>query len=126
MPIKLRGFQKIYNKIIQRELKMVMIKKYLKKDMYLKKKDEKLLMNWHWNNSIIMQYQKIINLIDNNIAEAVAESYDGRITKVLKNWRHDNSEKVTKENNKEIPKERNVHPAEKLKILDNFDLNIIA
>ena len=126
MPIKLRGFQKIYNKIIQRELKMVMIKKYLKKDMYLKKKDKKLLMNWHWNNSIIMQYQKIINLIDNKIAEAVAESYDGRITKVSKNWRHDKSEKVTKENNKEIPKERNVHPAEKLKILDNFDLNIIA
>ena len=126
MPIRLRGFQKIYNKIIQRELKMVMIKKYLKKDMYLKKKDEKLLMNWHWNNSIIMQYQKIINLIDNKIAEAVAESYDGRITKVSKNWRHDNSEKVTKETNKEIPKERNVHPAEKLKILDNFDLNIIA
>ena len=126
MPIRLRGFQKIYNKIIQRELKMVMIKKYLKKDMYLKKKDKKLLMNWHWNNSIIMQYQKIINLIDNKIAEAVAESYDGRITKVSKNWRHDNSEKVTKENNKEIPKERNVHPAEKLKILDNFDLNIIA
>ena len=62
-----------------------MIKKYLKKDMYLKKKDKKLLMNWHWNNSIIMQYQKIINLIDNNIAEAVAESYDGRITKVSKN-----------------------------------------
>ena len=85
MPIKLRGFQKIYNKIIQRELKMVMIKKYLKKDMYLKKKDKKLLMNWHWNNSIIMQYQKIINLIDNKIAEAVAESYDGRITKVSKN-----------------------------------------
>ena len=85
MPIRLRGFQKIYNKIIQRELKMVMIKKYLKKDMYLKKKDEKLLMNWHWNNSIIMQYQKIINLIDNKIAEAVAESYDGRITKVSKN-----------------------------------------
>ena len=53
--------------------------------MYLKKKDEKLLMNWHWNNSIIMQYQKIINLIDNKIAEAVAESYDGRITKVSKN-----------------------------------------
>ena len=126
MPIKLRGFQKIYNKIIQRELKMVMIKKYLKKDMYLKKKDKKLLMNWHWNNSIIMQYQKIINLIVNKIAEAVAESYNGRITKVSKNWRHDNSEKVTKENNNEIPKERNVHPAEKLKILDNFDLNIIA
>ena len=62
-----------------------MIKKYLKKDMYLKKKDKKLLMNWHWNNSIIMQYQKIINLIDNKIAEAVAESYDGRITKVSKN-----------------------------------------
>ena len=33
--IKLRGFQKIHSKIIQRQLQMSMIKKYLKKDIYL-------------------------------------------------------------------------------------------
>ena len=33
--IKLRGFQKIHNKIIRRQLELSMIKKYLKKDIYL-------------------------------------------------------------------------------------------
>ena len=28
-----------------------------------------------------MEYQKIINLVDNKIADAVAKSYDDRITK---------------------------------------------
>ena len=37
-------FHKIHNKIIQRQLQMSMIKKYLKKDIYLQKKDKKLLM----------------------------------------------------------------------------------
>ena len=37
--IKLRGFQKIHNRIIQKQLQMSMIKKYLKKDIYLEKKD---------------------------------------------------------------------------------------
>ena len=36
--------QKIDNKVIQRQLQMKMIKKYLKKDKYLEKKDNKLLM----------------------------------------------------------------------------------
>ena len=36
--------QKIDNKVIQRQLQMRMIKKYLKKDKYLQKKDNKLLM----------------------------------------------------------------------------------
>ena len=31
-----------------------------------------------------MKYQKIVNLIDNIIADAVAKSYDDRITKVSK------------------------------------------
>ena len=35
---------KIHNKIIQRQLQMRMLRKYLKKDMYLQKKDKKLLM----------------------------------------------------------------------------------
>ena len=38
-------FQKIHNKMIQRQLQMRMIKKYLKKDIYLQKKENKLLMN---------------------------------------------------------------------------------
>ena len=36
--------QKVDNKVIQRQLQMRMIKKYLKKDKYLQKKDNKLLM----------------------------------------------------------------------------------
>ena len=65
-----------------------------------------------------MEYQKI-NLIDNKIADAVAESFDSRITKSFKNLRQNNSETVTNENYKEIPKERQT-------IIDNLDINIIA
>ena len=36
--VKLQKLKKIQNKIIQRQLQMSMIKKYLKKDMYLHKK----------------------------------------------------------------------------------------
>ena len=35
---------KMHNKIIQRQLQMSMIKKHLNKDIYLQKKDKKLLM----------------------------------------------------------------------------------
>ena len=55
----------IHNKMIQRQLQMNMTKKYLIKDMYLQKKYRKLLMIWDQYNSIIMEYQKIINLLDN-------------------------------------------------------------
>ena len=43
---RITKFWKIYHKIIQKQLTMSMIKKYLNKDMYLKKKDRELLMNW--------------------------------------------------------------------------------
>ena len=42
---KLQTFQKIHNKIFLKQLQMSMIKKYLKKDTYLQKKEKKLLMN---------------------------------------------------------------------------------
>ena len=42
--IKLQNFQKIRNKAIHKRLQMSMIKKYLKKNMYLQKKGNKLLM----------------------------------------------------------------------------------
>ena len=44
---------------------MNMTRKYLKKDKYLQKKVEKLLMILEQYNSIIMEYQKIISLSDN-------------------------------------------------------------
>ena len=44
---------------------MRMIKKYLKKYMYLQKKDRQLLMIWDWYNNIIMENQKMINLLGN-------------------------------------------------------------
>ena len=43
--IKSQKLQKIKNKVIQRQLKMSMIKKYVMKDIDLQKKDKKLLMN---------------------------------------------------------------------------------
>ena len=39
-----------------------MIKNYLKKDIYLKKETKK---SWYQYNSIIMEYQKTLNLLDN-------------------------------------------------------------
>ena len=39
-----------------------------KKDTYLQKKGNKLLMNWGWYNNIIMEYQKTANLLDNGVA----------------------------------------------------------
>ena len=41
---KLQKCQKIHKKIIPRELQMRMIKKYLKTDIYLQKRDQKFLI----------------------------------------------------------------------------------
>ena len=49
-----------------------------------------------------------------------------KITKVSKNSQENNSERVTHENDKEIPKERYISSEEKPKILDNLIFNIIA
>ena len=38
--LKLQKFWKIQNKIIQKQLQVSMIKKYLKKDLYIQKKDK--------------------------------------------------------------------------------------
>ena len=72
---KSRKFQKIHNEIIQKHLEMSMIKKYLKKDVYLQKKDKKLLMSWDKNK-----------------------------IKVLRNSQKYIWETVTNENDKEMPK----------------------
>ena len=46
-------------------MKLEMKQKYQKKDIYLQKKEDKLLINQDQYNNIIMEYQKIINLLDN-------------------------------------------------------------
>ena len=52
-----------------------------------------------------MEYQKVTNLIDNKIADEVAKSHDDRIAKAFKNSPENNSETVTDESGKEIPKD---------------------
>ena len=123
--IKSQTFQKIYNKIIHRQLQMNMIKKYLKREIYLQKKDKKLLINWD-ENSIIIEYQKIINLIDNKTADVVANLYNGRITKVSKNSQQNDPETVTNENDKGIPEERYISPEGRQDIVGSFGINIIV
>ena len=44
--IKSQKYKKFKNKLIQRQLQMRIIKKYLKKDIRLQKKDQKFLMKW--------------------------------------------------------------------------------
>ena len=47
-----------------------------------------------------------------------------KITKISKISQQNNSETVTNENDKEIPKERYISPEERHKIIDNLDINI--
>ena len=63
--MKFRKLQKTHNNIIQRKLQMSIVKKYLKKDLYLQRKDRKLLMIRDYYDNKIMEYQKIIDLLDN-------------------------------------------------------------
>ena len=106
---------------------MRMIKK-IPKERYisLQKREEKLLMIWDQNNSIIIEYQEIRNLIDNKTSDVVAQSYDHIITKTSKNSQQDNSETVTNTNDKEMSKEIYISPEERQKIIDNLNVNIIV
>ena len=106
---------------------MRMIKK-IPKERYIspQKREEKLLMIWDQNNSIIIEYQEIRNLIDNKTPDVVAQSYDHIITKTSKNSQQDNSETVTNTNDKEMSKEIYISPEERQKIIDNLNVNIIV
>ena len=59
-----------------------------------------------------MEFLNKINLVGNEIAD--------RIAKVPKNLQQDNSETVTIENHKEIPKERHLSPVERQEIIDEL------
>ena len=57
------------------------------------------------------------------IDELILKQYNNRIakiTKVSKNTQQNNSETVTNENDKEIPKERYISPEETQKNIDNL------
>ena len=64
-----------------------------------------------------MEYQKIINLLD---------KFDNKIMGVSKHTHKSNSEAVTNENDKEVPKERYISSEERQNIIDNLDINIIV
>ena len=65
--------------VIQRQLRMSMKKRYLKKDIHLQKNDKKLLMTLYWNNSILTKYQKIkevSKIFQQNNSETVTNKND--------------------------------------------------
>ena len=64
--------------------------------------------------------EAIGDLITNKIADTVAKSYEGKITKVSKTLSQNNSETVTNEHDKEIPKERYISPEVRKQIIDEL------
>ena len=65
MLTELQKSEEVHCIITQKQSQVNMTKKYLKKAMYFQKKDKKLLIIWDWYNSIIIEYQKLINLLEN-------------------------------------------------------------
>ena len=53
--IELQNSQKLHNKVIQKQLQMSVIKKYLKKNLYLQKKKQKIIMIRDKYNNKIME-----------------------------------------------------------------------
>ena len=49
----------------------------------------------------------------------------GNITKLLKNSQQNNSDTVTNENDKEIPKKRHIYLQKRQKTIDKLDINSI-
>ena len=70
-----------------------------------------------YNNGILINK---INLINKIITNAVAKSYNSKITKVSKNSQQNNSETVATKHDEKIPKQRYVFAKEKQKIINNF------
>ena len=58
----------------------------------------------------------------NKIADAAAKDFDERIAKVSKNSKQNNSDTVTNEHEKEIPKERYISPEERQEIFNELRL----
>ena len=65
-------------------------------------------------------------MIGNKIVDAVAKSYGHKTKKVSRRSPQNNSEPITNEHDKEIPKERYIPPEERHKIINDLTFNIIA
>ena len=77
-----------------------------------------------------MEYQKPAkatdDLIGKKTADAVAKSYDVKITKVSRSSPQNNLETITNEHDKEIPKERYISSEERGKVINDLTFNIIV
>ena len=70
----------VHCRVIQKQSQINMIKKYLKKDIYPRRRTE----NYWWYKSIIMEYEEILNFLDNTL---------NRLSKFkTKNWVEINGE----------------------------------
>ena len=63
--IKYQVLRKIFQSSTHKITKLMTNRKHQKKDIYLQKHDNKLLMNQGQDNNTIMEYQKTTNLFDN-------------------------------------------------------------
>ena len=77
-----------------------------------------------------MKYQKTAeetgDLIGDKIADTVAKSYEGKITKASRSSQQKNSETILNEHDKEIVTERYISPEERMNIINDLTFNIIA
>ena len=77
-----------------------------------------------------MKYQKTAeetgDLIGDKIADTVAKSYEGKITKASRSSQQKNSETILNEHDKEIVTERCISPEERMNIINDLTFNIIA
>ena len=66
--------------------------------------------------------KRVIQKLAEATGDLIGNKVADRITKVSKNSQQNNSEIVTNENDKEIPKERYIPPEERKKIIDDLRL----
>ena len=67
-----------------------------------------------------MHLKTTSKIVIQKTAEATSDLIGNKIAKVSKNSQQNNSEAVTNEHNKEIPKTRYISPEERLSIIDNL------
>ena len=79
---------------------------------------EKRRKNYWWSEINIIVYQKAAETTDDLIGNKIANKFVG----VSNNSQQNNSETVTNEYDKEIPKERCISPEERQQIIDNLRL----
>ena len=85
-------------------------RKWLWKKIQIEKKNATNAFKTASKRAIQKTEEATGDLIGNKIADVVAKSYDGKITKVSKNSQQNNSETVTNDHDKEIPGEGYISP----------------